>query len=109
MVFGYVDYGKCLLLDEKVILFEYGLIIFKGLFDLVKEIVVVDNEKEIRKFGVKFIIVGEDGRLRVFESLYVWKVRYRGKMFRVKFKNWYLVLVMLEYFFLIMRGWVCVD
>ncbi|BAD85494.1 translation initiation factor IF-2 [Thermococcus kodakarensis KOD1] len=108
-VLGHVDHGKCLLPDEKVILPEHGPITLKGLFDLAKETVVADNEKEIRKLGAKLTIVGEDGRLRVLESPYVWKVRHRGKMLRVKLKNWHSVSVTPEHPFLTTRGWVRAD
>jgi translation initiation factor 5B len=71
-VLGHVDHGKCLLPEEKVILPEHGPVTLKELFDLAKETVVVDEEKEIRKLGTRLTIVGEDGRLKALESPYVW-------------------------------------
>lgn len=108
-VLGHVDHGKCLLPEEKVILQDYGPITLRELFDSAGETVVVDGEKEIRKLGAKLTIVGEDGRLRVLESPYVWKVRHSGKMLRIHLKNWHSVSVTPEHPFLTTKGWIRAD
>jgi translation initiation factor 5B len=109
VVLGHVDHGKCLLPEERVILPEYGPITLKELFDSAGETVIVDAEKEIKKLGAKLTIAGEDGRLKVLESPYIWRVRHSGKMLRIRLKNWHSVSVTPEHPFLTTRGWVRAD
>jgi len=108
-VLGHVDHGKCLLPEERVILPDYGPITLEELFNMTKETVFKDEEKEVRKLGIRMPVAGVDGRVRLLEGPYVWKVRYKGKMLRVKLKDWHSVAVTPEHPFLTTRGWVRAD
>lgn len=96
-VLGHVDHGKCLLPEERVILPDYGPITLEELFNMTKETVFKDEEKEVRKLGIRMPVAGVDGRVRLLEGPYVWKVRYKGKMLRVKLKDWHSVAVTPEH------------
>ncbi|WP_297501494.1 intein-containing translation initiation factor aIF-2 [Thermococcus sp.] len=108
-VLGHVDHGKCLLPGEKVILPSTGMITLKDLFERGKGVVEKDEEKEVRLFGERIIGAVSDGRLALLKSPYVWRVRHRGKIVRVKLKNWQGVGVTPEHPFLTTRGWVRAD
>ncbi|WP_461866150.1 translation initiation factor IF-2, partial [Thermococcus sp.] len=108
-VLGHVDHGKCLLPDEKVVLPELGSITLKELFERAKTTIKRDHEKEIRIFGRKLTTLKENGMVALLESPYVWKVRHRGKVLRVRLKNWHSVSVTPEHPFLTTEGWKRAD
>ncbi|WP_083500637.1 intein-containing translation initiation factor aIF-2 [Thermococcus celericrescens] len=108
-VLGHVDHGKCLLPEEKVVLPSIGMITLKEVFERGKDIVEKDPEKEIRLFEEIVIGATGDGKLSSLKSPYVWRVRHRGKIVRVKLKNWHSVGVTPEHPFLTTRGWVRAD
>ncbi|MDK2869850.1 MAG: translation initiation factor [Pyrococcus sp.] len=105
-VLGHVDHGKCLLPEEKVVLPEIGLVTLRELFELASEVVVRDGEKEVRKLGKMLTGIDEEGNIKLLDALYVWRVRHRGEMIRVKVNGWYSVTVTPEHPFLTNRGWV---
>ncbi|MDV3103281.1 intein-containing translation initiation factor aIF-2 [Thermococcus waiotapuensis] len=108
-VLGHVDHGKCLLPEERVVLPSTGIVTLKDLFEMGKGVVEKDGEKEVRL--LRQVVVGAvgDGRLSLLESPYVWRVRHRGKILRVRLKNWHGVGVTPEHPFLTTRGWVRAD
>jgi len=108
-VLGHVDHGKCLLPEERVILPSAGILTLRDVFNKGQEIVEKDKEKEVRLLREAVVGAIGDGRLSLLESPYVWRVRHRGKIIRVKLKNWHGVGVTPEHPFLTTRGWVKAD
>ncbi|WP_297467164.1 intein-containing translation initiation factor aIF-2 [Thermococcus sp.] len=108
-VLGHVDHGKCLLPEERVVLPGTGMVTLKELFERGRGVVEKDEEKEIRLLEEAVIGAVGDGRLALLKSPYVWRVKHRGKIVRVKLKNWHSVGVTPEHPFLTTRGWVRAD
>ncbi|WP_456368694.1 translation initiation factor IF-2, partial [Thermococcus sp.] len=108
-VLGHVDHGKCLLPGERVVLPSTGMVTLKDLFERSKGVVEKDEEKEVRLFEESVMGAAGDGRLTPLKSPYVWKLRHRGKILRIKLKNWHSVGVTPEHPFLTTRGWVRAD
>ena len=108
-VLGHVDHGKCLMPNERVILPEYGEITLKELFELSKEIIERDEEREIRKLNIQIQTIDGSGRPKIVESPYIWRLKHKGKIIRIKLKNWHHVSVTPEHPFLTNRGWKRAD
>ena len=108
-VLGHVDHGKCLLPEERVILPDGGVLTLRELFERGNEIIEKDDEKEIRLLKKAVIASTGDGKIALIESPYVWKLRHRGKIVRVRLKNWHSVGVTPEHPFLTTRGWMRAD
>ncbi|ALM75249.1 intein-containing translation initiation factor aIF-2 [Thermococcus barophilus] len=108
-VLGHVDHGKCLLPDEKIIVPELGEVTLKELFELGGEVIAKDGEKEIRKLNIEVHVVSQDGTIRRAKSPYIWRLKHRGKILRVKLKNWHSISVTPEHPFLTNKGWKRAD
>ncbi|NJE10626.1 intein-containing translation initiation factor aIF-2 [Thermococcus sp. MAR1] len=105
-VLGHVDHGKCLLPEEKVILPGLGPVELERLFTYSEEVAYRDSEKEIRKLELFVPGAVSSGRIGLVEGTHVWRLRHRGKMLRVKLRNWHSVSVTPEHPFLTTRGWI---
>ncbi len=104
-VLGHVDHGKCLAPDEFIISPELGKITLRDLFELGGEVVISNGVEEVRRLNI--LVQSLNGRLK-FEktrTLYVWRIRHRGKIIRVKLKNWHDIKVTPEHPFLTKNGW----
>jgi len=108
-VLGHVDHGKCLLPEERVIVPELGEMTLKELFKLGDEVIVKDKEKEIRKLNVDVHVIAQDGTIQRVRSPYIWRIRHKGKVLKVKLKNWHSVSVTPEHPFLTNKGWKRAD
>ncbi|AEH24035.1 intein-containing translation initiation factor aIF-2 [Pyrococcus yayanosii] len=108
-VLGHVDHGKCLLPEERVVVPGLGSLTLEELFEIADEIVERDDEKEIRKLRIPLTAVDGNGAIAMVEGSYVWRLRHRGKIVRVKLKNWHSVSVTPEHPFLTTRGWKRAD
>lgn len=90
---------------EKV-LTEYGEIKIEDLFKIGKEIVEKDELKEIRKLNIKVHTLNENGEIKIINAPYVWKLKHKGKMIKVKLKNWHSITTTPEHPFLTNNGWI---
>ncbi|AEC52725.1 translation initiation factor IF-2 [Pyrococcus sp. NA2] len=108
-VLGHVDHGKCLLPDEKVVIPSIGIVTLRELFETADKTIERDEEKEIRALESTITCVNVDGRVSLIKAPYVWKVRHRGEIIRIKLKNWHSISVTPEHPFLTTRGWKRAD
>ncbi|WP_297516480.1 LAGLIDADG family homing endonuclease, partial [Thermococcus sp.] len=108
-VLGHVDHGKCLLPSETVVVPDLGRITLEELFRMGKRVVERDNEKEIRELSFPITSAGGDARVSLHTGTHVWRLRHRGKMVRVRLKNWHSVSVTPEHPFLTTMGWKRAD
>ncbi|WP_088862614.1 intein-containing translation initiation factor aIF-2 [Thermococcus celer] len=108
-VLGHVDHGKCLMPDERVLLPGIGSVELEKLFERSGEVVHRDSEKEIRRLELPVPGAVSSGEIGIVQGTHVWRLRHRGKMLRVKLRNWHSVSVTPEHPFLTTRGWVRAD
>ncbi|WP_285519841.1 intein-containing translation initiation factor aIF-2 [Thermococcus nautili] len=108
-VLGHVDHGKCLLPSETVVVPGLGRITLEELFRIGKRVVERDDEKEIRELSLPITSAGGDARVSLHTGTHVWRIRHRGKMVRVRLKNWHSVSVTPEHPFLTTMGWKRAD
>ncbi len=108
-VLGHVDHGKCLLPSETVVVPELGRITLEELFELGGRTIENDGEREIRELLLSVTSAGADARMGTVKGTYVWRLRHRGKMVRVRLKNWHSVSVTPEHPFLTTEGWKRAD
>ncbi|QDA32460.1 intein-containing translation initiation factor aIF-2 [Thermococcus indicus] len=108
-VLGHVDHGKCLLPSETVVVPELGRITLKELFELGGRVIESDEEKEIRELFLPVTSAGANARISVGTGTHVWRLRHRGRMVKVRLKNWHSVGVTPEHPFLTTKGWKRAD
>ncbi|NJE48548.1 intein-containing translation initiation factor aIF-2 [Thermococcus sp. 9N3] len=108
-VLGHVDHGKCLLPSETVVVPGLGRVTLEELFRMGKRVVERDGEKEIRELSLPITSAGGDARVSLRTGTHVWRIRHRGKMVRVRLKNWHSVSVTPEHPFLTTMGWKRAD
>nr|WP_272943504.1 translation initiation factor IF-2 [Methanocaldococcus villosus] len=104
-VLGHVDHGKCILPEERVIT-PFGEIKIEDIFNSSKYVVHSDYEKEIRLANFPVILVDENGKIKEDIAKYVWKVKHKGKVIKVKVKGWHNISVTPEHPFLTNKGWI---
>ncbi len=105
VVMGHVDHGKCLLPYERVIVVNDGERTLESIFNEAQEIIWEDDDKTIKRFGGQIQVLDEAGVIGIGKAKYVWRLKHRGRIIRVKLKNWFSVSVTPEHPFLTNRGW----
>ncbi|NJE01358.1 intein-containing translation initiation factor aIF-2 [Thermococcus sp. JdF3] len=108
-VLGHVDHGKCLLPDETVVVPELGRVTLRELFELGGRTVERDDQLEVKELSLPITSADGDARVSVRTGTHVWRLRHRGKMLRVRLKNWHSVSVTPEHPFLTTGGWKRAD
>jgi len=103
-VLGHVDHGKCLSGEEEV-LCSNGLMKIKDLFKLAGKIVYKEDGCEVREIDLEVHGLDEKARVKLIKATHIWRLRYKGKMIKVKLKGWHEVLVTPEHPFLTNHGW----
>ncbi|MCD6156991.1 MAG: translation initiation factor IF-2 [Euryarchaeota archaeon] len=104
-VLGHVDHGKCLLPSELVFTVDFGVIRIEELFRRTNEIFFKDHDQEIRVLNIRVPAVLDNGRVDIVRAHYVWRIRHKGKIIRVKLKKWTEIGVTPEHPFLTPDGW----
>ncbi len=104
-VLGHVDHGKCLAPDGTIVHPELGEIALKDLFDSARCVVYKENGCEIRALDLNVQGLRGDAKSGLLKAKFVWRLRHRGKLLRVKLKNWHEVVVTPEHPFLTNLGW----
>ena len=104
-VLGHVDHGKCLAPEETIVHPELGEVTLKDLFNSAGSVVHKENGCEIRYLNLNVQGLSGDAKSDLLKAQFVWKLKHKGKMLRVKLKNWHSVVVTPEHPFLTNFGW----
>ena len=104
-VLGHVDHGKCLAPEEIIIHPEFGEITLRDLFDSAGSVVHKENGCEVRALSLDVQGLSGDAKSDLLKAQFVWRLKHKGKMLRVKLKNWHSVTVTPEHPFLTNFGW----
>ncbi|RLF64420.1 MAG: translation initiation factor IF-2 [Thermoplasmata archaeon] len=104
-VLGHVDHGKCLLPDEAIITLDFGVLSLEELFQRARDIFFKDEYQEIRVVNVTVPALSDDGKIKFVRAYYVWRLRHKGKIIRIKLKNGTSIGVTPEHPFLTPKGW----
>ncbi|WP_456328568.1 intein-containing translation initiation factor aIF-2 [Archaeoglobus sp.] len=102
-VLGHVDHGKCLT-PESLVATPEGLVRIEDFFDSAQPY-FRENGCEVRKISTVVQGLSADAKNSVLNSTHVWKLRHRGKVVKIKLKNWHTVTTTPEHPFLTNTGW----
>ncbi len=102
-VLGHVDHGKCLI-PESIVATALGLFKIEELFNSAKPF-YKENGCEIRELFADVQSFSGEAKSETLRATHVWKLRHRGKIIRVKLKNWHTISVTPEHPFLTNSGW----
>ncbi|AFK22407.1 intein-containing translation initiation factor aIF-2 [Pyrococcus sp. ST04] len=108
-VLGHVDHGKCLLPTESVIVPTLGRITLEKLFNMGGKIVEHREGLEIRELSLPITSADGEGRISARKGMYIWRIKHKGEIIRVKLKGWHSVSVTPEHPFLTPLGWKRAD
>lgn len=56
--------------------------------------------------NIKVHTLNENGEIKIINAPYVWKLKHKGKMIKVKLKNWHSITTTPEHPFLTNNGWI---
>lgn len=108
VVLGHVDHGKCLHPGESVLLPGGGIVKIPSLIKGLKPNYSVGGyEVFIKEFPV--LTLDFNGFLNVAKAESIWRVKYRGPLYRVTLRDGSYVRVTPEHPFLTDSGWVRAD
>ncbi|MEM2004914.1 MAG: translation initiation factor IF-2 [Zestosphaera sp.] len=108
VVLGHVDHGKCIHPDETVLTPNgEGLKLPKLIKGLKPDFRSGDYEVFIKKIPV--LTLSPDGSLKTAVAESVWRISYRGPIYKVVLRSGSYVRVTPEHPFLTSRGWVRAD
>ncbi|ADG13008.1 translation initiation factor aIF-2 [Methanocaldococcus infernus ME] len=107
-VLGHVDHGKCLSPEENVYINTEEFINIEELFNLSKEVVLKDDNKEIRELNIEVYGASEKGEFTKLKASHVWRVKHEGYLINVELKH-AKIKVTPEHPFLTNKGWKRAD
>jgi len=104
-VLGHVDHGKCLAPGESIIHPELGVVSLRDLFNSTDNLIYKENGCEVKAINIDVQGLSENAKSDFLKAQFVWRLKHKGKMLRVKLKNWHSITVTPEHPFLTNLGW----